>query len=110
MFIPNHAIRVRPPYEIKTFGHPDKPYVIEWSYPLMYNGRCIDTRRRHKLTTADKAFAFALKHRIPRDRLPYAIRKKLCEYAHTVTALTSTSTAPCVRSSAASVCGGCRGS
>lgn len=110
MFNPNHAVRVRPPYEVKRFGHPDKPYVIEWSYPLMYNGRCIDTRRRHKLATADKTFEFALKHRIPSSRLPYAIRKKLCEHAQTVRARTSTSTAPCARSSAANADGGCRGS
>ncbi|TQE93797.1 MAG: hypothetical protein FKY71_18025, partial [Spiribacter salinus] len=86
IFEPNHSIRVRPPYEVKTFGHPDKPYVIEWSYPLKHDGKWIDTRRRHKLTSAEKALEFALKHRIPTDRLPYAIRKKLCEHAHTVKA------------------------
>lgn len=91
-FFPDHAIRVRPPYEIKVFGHPDKPYVLEWNYPRR-EGKYVVQARRHQLTTTMGAETFAIKHQIPRHRLPVALRRRLCDLAHTVKALSSTSSA-----------------
>lgn len=95
-----HSVRVRTPYEVKVYGDPDKPFVIEWDYPLFIKGRFGGSQRRHQLASAEKALQFTLKHEIPLDRLPIAMRKKLCAYARTVSTIASTSTARCTRSSA----------
>ena len=104
-----HSVRVRSPYEVKVYGDPDKPSYWSGTTPLWYKGRFSGTQRRHMLATPEKALEFTLKHRIPSDRLPVAMRKKLCAYAHTVSTTASTSTAPCTRSSARNVAPSCPG-
>jgi len=101
-FDPMHAVEVRPPYAVKHHGHADKPYVLSWDYPVRVRNY-ISAQRRHLLADEQKAVEFALKHKIPPDRLPLALRKKLCDVARTARAIASTSTAPCDTSSAPSV-------
>lgn len=102
------AIEVRPPWAVKKYA-PDKPYLISWNYPVWYRNHC-SARRRHMVATEQKALEFALKHKIPGDRVPYAMRKKLCEFARTVKALGSTNIVRSGKSSAPSATSSCPGS
>jgi len=102
-FDPMHVIEIRTPYDVKLHGQADKPYVLSWDYPVWIKGQYLGPKRRHMTATVEKAMEFALKHRIPRDRLPPALRKRLCDLARTARAIASTSTAPCDTSSAPSV-------
>lgn len=81
-FNPMHSVHVREPYNVKKYGYPDKPYRIEWSYPIMRYNRFIGEGRRRMLATPEAAFEFAVKHSIPPDRMPKLIRRRLCQLAH----------------------------
>lgn len=90
-FDPMHHILKRPQYELRVYGHEDKPYVCCWLYPKKVNGRFAGQETRHMLATEEQALEFAVKHKCYYNRVPPALRKKLCQLARTAGAINSTS-------------------
>lgn len=88
-FDPMHSIHLRPPHEVKTRGFADKPYRLEWDYPVMKQGKFCGVARRHQLATPEQAEEFAVKHNVQPWRMPPVMRRRLCRFVRTVATIAS---------------------